>query len=184
MKTQASFIATLRHSWKEDVLASVVVFLVALPLSLGIAIASGVPIDKAASVGLITAIIGGLVVGPLSGSPLQVSGPAAGLAVMVALFIQEHGFETLGTHRLAGRPDAIGDRPAAPGSSVPRRFARPDPGDAGGNRNPDLRLAIPRHGGRSAAGHRQGIRRRHQSLVAAASCMERRYGTGPSSPRR
>jgi MFS superfamily sulfate permease-like transporter len=102
VKTQASFIATLRHSWKEDVLASVVVFLVALPLSLGIAIASGVPIDKAASVGLITAIIGGVVVGPLSGSPLQVSGPAAGLAVMVALFIQEHGFETLGLIVLLG----------------------------------------------------------------------------------
>jgi len=94
--TQASFIPTLRQSWKEDILASIVVFLVALPLSMGVAIASGVPIEKAASVGLITAIIGGVVVGPLSGSPLQVSGPAAGLAVMVALFIQEHGFETLG----------------------------------------------------------------------------------------
>jgi MFS superfamily sulfate permease-like transporter len=102
VKTQASFIATLRHSWKEDLLASVVVFLVALPLSMGIAIASGVPIEKAASVGLITAIIGGVVVGPLSGSPLQVSGPAAGLVVMVALFIQEHGFETLGLIVLLG----------------------------------------------------------------------------------
>lgn len=86
----------LGATWKEDLLASAVVFLVALPLSMGIAIASGVPMDKAASVGLITAIIGGLVVGPLSGSPLQVSGPAAGLAVMVALFIQQHGFESLG----------------------------------------------------------------------------------------
>ncbi|WP_424362414.1 SulP family inorganic anion transporter [Methylocystis parvus] len=79
-----------------DVFASVVVFLVALPLSMGIAIASGVPMEKAAAAGLATAIIGGLVVGPLSGSPLQVSGPAAGLTVMVAAFIQQFGFETLG----------------------------------------------------------------------------------------
>jgi len=80
----------------EDVFASVVVFLVALPLSMGIAIASGVPLETAASVGLVTAIIGGVVVGPLSGGPLQVSGPAAGLTVMVAAFIQSYGFETLG----------------------------------------------------------------------------------------
>ncbi|HLF98504.1 MAG TPA: SulP family inorganic anion transporter [Methylococcaceae bacterium] len=59
--------ASLLVTWKEDILASVVVFLVALPLSMGIAIASGVPMEKAASVGLITAIIGGIVVGPLSG---------------------------------------------------------------------------------------------------------------------
>lgn len=96
------YASLLVATWKEDLLASIVVFLVALPLSMGIAIASGVPMEKAASVGLITAIIGGLVVGPLSGSPLQVSGPAAGLAVMVALFIQEHGFETLGLIVLLG----------------------------------------------------------------------------------
>ncbi|GLI93373.1 SulP family inorganic anion transporter [Methylocystis echinoides] len=88
--------APLARSLGHDAFASVVVFLVALPLSMGIAIASGVPMEKAASVGLVTAIIGGLVVGPLSGSPLQVSGPAAGLTVMVAAFIQKYGFETLG----------------------------------------------------------------------------------------
>ncbi len=56
-------------------LASVVVFLVALPLCMGIAIASGVPV----AAGLITGIVGGIVVGAIAGCPLQVSGPAAGL---------------------------------------------------------------------------------------------------------
>ncbi|MBT9588375.1 SulP family inorganic anion transporter [bacterium] len=77
-------------------MASIVVFLVALPLSMGIAIASGIPMERASSVGILTAVIGGLVVGPLAGCPLQVSGPAAGLAVMVAALIERFGFETLG----------------------------------------------------------------------------------------
>jgi len=80
-----------RGAFKNDLLASVVVFLVALPLCLGIAIASGAP----PVTGLITGIIGGLVVGFLAGSPLQVSGPAAGLAVIVADLIQRHGLENL-----------------------------------------------------------------------------------------
>ena len=85
-----------RNSWKDDLLASVVVFLVALPLCMGIAIASGVPPEKAAAVGIITGIVGGLMVGLLAGCPLQVSGPAAGLAVIVGQLIAEHGFATLG----------------------------------------------------------------------------------------
>lgn len=64
---------------KKDLMASIVVFLVALPLCMGISIASGV--DPAR--GLITGIIGGLIVGFISGCPLQVSGPAAGLTVIV-----------------------------------------------------------------------------------------------------
>ena len=64
---------------KQDFLASIVVFLVALPLCMGIAIASGAPV----ATGLITGIVGGLIVGVLSGAPLQVSGPAAGLTVIV-----------------------------------------------------------------------------------------------------
>lgn len=64
---------------RHDLPASVVVFLVALPLCMGIAIASGMPV----SAGIITGIIGGIVVGSVSGSPLQVSGPAAGLTVIV-----------------------------------------------------------------------------------------------------
>ena len=81
---------------KQDILASIVVFLVALPLCMGVAIASGVPPEKAAALGIITGIVGGMVVGFLAGCPLQVSGPAAGLAVFVGQLIQEHGFEKLG----------------------------------------------------------------------------------------
>ncbi len=71
-----------------DVPAGLVVFLVALPLCLGIAQASGAPLLA----GMIAGAIGGLVVGALSGSQLSVSGPAAGLAVLVAGGIQQLGF--------------------------------------------------------------------------------------------
>ena len=84
------------NSFKQDALASIVVFLVALPLCMGIAIASGVPPEKAAAVGIISGIIGGLVVGFIAGCSLQVTGPAAGLAVIVGQLILEHGFATLG----------------------------------------------------------------------------------------
>jgi MFS superfamily sulfate permease-like transporter len=72
---------------KNDFPASIVVFLVALPLCLGIALASGAPLFS----GIIAGIIGGTVVALLSGSPLGVSGPAAGLAVIVLNAIQELG---------------------------------------------------------------------------------------------
>ena len=64
---------------KYDLPASIVVFFVAVPLCLGIALASGAPLFA----GLIAGIVGGIVVGAASGSPLGVSGPAAGLAVIV-----------------------------------------------------------------------------------------------------
>lgn len=76
----------------SDALASVVVFLVALPLCMGVSIASGVP----PTAGLITGIVGGLVVGFLAGSPLQVSGPAAGLTVLVWQLVQHYGLPMLG----------------------------------------------------------------------------------------
>src|ERR1700754_3641239 len=76
----------------RDLTASLVVFLVAMPLCMGIAIASGVPPEK----GLITGIIGGIVVGALAGSPLQVSGPAAGLAVIVFELVRDQGLSALG----------------------------------------------------------------------------------------
>lgn len=78
--------------FSRDLLGSIVVFLVALPLCMGIAIASGMP----PAAGLISGIVGGLVVGLIAGSPLQVSGPAAGLAVLVFELVREHGVIALG----------------------------------------------------------------------------------------
>lgn len=66
-------------TWRADFLSSLVVFMVALPLCVAIAQASGVPPEA----GIITGIIGGIIVGTISGSPLLVSGPAAGLLVLV-----------------------------------------------------------------------------------------------------
>jgi MFS superfamily sulfate permease-like transporter len=75
-----------------EITASLVVFLVALPLCIGVAVASGVP----AELGIISGVIGGLVVGAARGSTLQVSGPAAGLAALVAETVLEHGVAMLG----------------------------------------------------------------------------------------
>ncbi|HNK41588.1 MAG TPA: SulP family inorganic anion transporter, partial [Flavobacteriales bacterium] len=77
----------LFSSWRSDVPSSVVVFLVAMPLCLGIALASGAPLIA----GLIAGIIGGIVVGLYSGSALGVSGPAAGLAAIVLTSIGQLG---------------------------------------------------------------------------------------------
>jgi len=85
-------LSTFRGGWRKELLASVVVFLVALPLCMGIAIASGAP----PAAGLVSGIIGGLIVGFLAGAPLQVSGPAAGLSVIVYQLVQTHGFAALG----------------------------------------------------------------------------------------
>jgi MFS superfamily sulfate permease-like transporter len=74
-------------SASRDLPSGLVVFLVALPLCLGIALASGAPLLS----GIIAGIIGGIVVGVLSGSELSVSGPAAGLAVIVLVSIQKLG---------------------------------------------------------------------------------------------
>ena len=80
----------MRFDPKKDLLASIVVFLVALPLSLGIALASGAPVIA----GLIAAAVGGIVVGALGGAPLQVSGPAAGLTVVVFATVHTFGWPT------------------------------------------------------------------------------------------
>jgi len=80
-------------AFASDLVSSLVVFLVALPLCMGIAIASGLP----PALGLATGVIGGIVVGVLSGAPFQVSGPAAGLAVVVFEAAREFGPAALGT---------------------------------------------------------------------------------------
>ncbi|MEV8530697.1 SulP family inorganic anion transporter [Streptomyces sp. NPDC051211] len=73
-----------------DLSASIAVFLIALPLSLGIALATGAPLQA----GLVAAAAGGIVAGRLGGAPLQVSGPAAGLTVVTAELIQHYGWRT------------------------------------------------------------------------------------------
>ncbi|MEU5364591.1 SulP family inorganic anion transporter [Streptomyces sp. NPDC005925] len=73
-----------------DVSASIAVFLIALPLSLGIALATGAPLQA----GLVAAAVGGIVAGRIGGCPLQVSGPAAGLTVVTADLIQRYGWRT------------------------------------------------------------------------------------------
>ncbi|MDD1649574.1 MAG: SulP family inorganic anion transporter [Methylococcaceae bacterium] len=82
-KQLAYYLQNLGH----DIPAGIVVFLVALPLCLGVALASGAPLLS----GLVAGIVGGLVVSWLSGSQLSVSGPAAGLTVIVL-----HGIEQVG----------------------------------------------------------------------------------------
>lgn len=77
----------IAHNLKNDLPASIVVFLVAVPLCLGIALASGAPLFS----GIIAGIVGGIVVGSLSGSALGVSGPAAGLTVIVLSAIMTLG---------------------------------------------------------------------------------------------
>ncbi len=76
-----------KHYFKYDIFAGIIVFLVAIPLCLGIALASGAPIYS----GLISGIIGGLVVGFLSSSAVSVSGPAAGMIAVVLLAITNLG---------------------------------------------------------------------------------------------
>jgi MFS superfamily sulfate permease-like transporter len=76
---------------REDLIASLVVFIVALPLSLGIALASG----ASPAAGLITAIVGGVVGGMFAGAPLVVAGPAAGLTALLFQLVQVHGLKGL-----------------------------------------------------------------------------------------
>ena len=77
-------------NFKTDLLSGMVVFLVALPLCLGIAVASGAP----PFAGIITGVIGGILVGVLSSSHVSVSGPAAGLIAIVLAAVTNLGYET------------------------------------------------------------------------------------------
>src|SRR6201989_3275952 len=86
-------------SLKADALSGLTVAIVALPLSMAIAIASGVTPDR----GLYTSIIGGFIVSALGGSRFQIGGPAGAFIVLVSATVAQHGYEgLLGAILLAG----------------------------------------------------------------------------------
>ena len=87
----AGMLSGYKNSLRHDLPAGIVIFLLALPLCLGIALASGAPL----SAGLIAGVVGGVVVTSFSGSAMGVSGPSAGLAVIVLAAIQEFSFDAV-----------------------------------------------------------------------------------------
>ncbi len=78
-----------KNPWLGDIMASLVVTMIALPLSLGIALASGAPMASA----VVAMLVGGLLVGAIAGAPLVVTGPAAGLSALILQLITDHGLE-------------------------------------------------------------------------------------------
>ncbi|MBL7965170.1 MAG: SulP family inorganic anion transporter [Flavobacteriales bacterium] len=80
-------IAGLKENWRQDLVSGFIVFLIALPLSLGIAMASGVP----PMAGIITAVIGGMLVSRFNGSHVTINGPAAGLIVVILAAVESLG---------------------------------------------------------------------------------------------
>lgn len=87
-------IAGLKENWRTDVVSGFIVFLIALPLSLGIAIASGMP----PLAGIFAAIVGGIVVSQTSGSFVTINGPAAGLIVVILGAVEKLGGGDIGYH--------------------------------------------------------------------------------------
>ncbi len=88
------WLAGLKENWQNDIVTGFILFLIALPLSLGIAIASGVP----PMAGIIAAVIGGLLVSLISGSYVVVNGPAAGLIVVIMAAVERLGGGSIGYH--------------------------------------------------------------------------------------
>ncbi len=95
----ADGLAGLKENWKTDLLSGFIISLIALPLCLGIAMASGVP----PMAGIIAGVVGGLLLSLSSGSHLTINGPAAGLAVIVLMSIE--GFKKIAPEGLT--PDQI-----------------------------------------------------------------------------
>ena len=122
---------------RSDLSASITVFLIAVPLSLGIALATGAPLQA----GLVAAAVGGIVAGSLGGAPLQVSGAATSLVVVTAELVQRYGWRShLRHHRARRTRPARCSAVAAGGPSRPR--------------------GQPGHRARHARRHRHGHRRR------------------------
>ncbi|MBS2009837.1 MAG: SulP family inorganic anion transporter [Cyanobacteria bacterium SZAS TMP-1] len=92
------FLPGLRENWKTDVVSGLIVFLIALPLCLGIALASGVP----PMAGIFSAIIGGIVVSQIGGSFVTINGPAAGLIVVILASVDRLGGGDGGYHATLG----------------------------------------------------------------------------------
>ncbi len=88
-----------RSTWRRDLTASLVIFLIAVPLSLGVALATGAPLQA----GLVAAAVGGVVASVLGGAPLQVGGAAMGLVMVAAELVQRYGWRaTCAITALAG----------------------------------------------------------------------------------
>ena len=145
----------------RDFLASIVVFLVALPLCMGIALASGMP----PTAGIITGIVGGIIVGTISGAPLQVSGPAAGLSVLVWQLVDQFGLEMIGVIVLfAGLIQLVAGL-----CKLGQWFRAVSPavinGMLAGIGVLDPRLAVPRHARLQADRHRHPEPARHPHVA-------------------
>ncbi len=87
-------LAGLKQNWKSDIVSGFILFLIALPLSLGIAMASGMP----PMAGIIAAMVGGLLVSQISGSYVTINGPAAGLIVVIVSSVERLGGGSQGYH--------------------------------------------------------------------------------------